>query len=64
MDLTPVRGTIWKHIKSGETYAIVGNCLLEATNSPAVLYASTIGDGRVWARDLDEFMDGRFVLCS
>ena len=54
-------GTVWKHIKTGGTYTVVGNCQLEATNRPAVLYVSTNGDGRTWARDLEEFMDGRFV---
>lgn len=57
-------GRVYKHLKSGGIYAIVGHCQLEATNRPAVLYASTVGDSKIWARDLEEFMDGRFVPVS
>ena len=45
------QGQIWQHSKSGGTYSIIGHCILESTNRPAVLYASTIGDGKTWARD-------------
>ena len=51
-------GTEWRHIKSGRLYVTVGKCRLEATAAPAVLYRGE--DGTVWARDMDEFLDGRF----
>lgn len=55
----PVVGTVWRHKKTGGVYAIIGVCRLEATNAPAYLYTST-SNGVVWARDMDEFLDGRF----
>lgn len=52
----------WKHERSGYTYIIVGVCRLEATNRPAYLYTQIEQpDGIVWARDMDEFLDGRFM---
>jgi hypothetical protein len=59
--MATAKGQVWKHLKSGGIYSIVGHCQLEATNRPAVLYASVSGDGRTWARDEEEFMDGRFI---
>lgn len=55
-----IAGSIWRHVKTGKVYSVVGTCRLEATNSPAVLYASPDDGGVVWARDMDEFLDGRF----
>lgn len=52
-------GTTWLHVKSQRLYMIVGTCRLEATNTPAFLYRND-DDGIVWARDMDEFLDGRF----
>jgi hypothetical protein len=53
---------LWRHVKTGGVYEIVGECIIEATNKPAVLYRSVIpAPGRsVWARPKDEFFDGRF----
>ena len=51
-------GSQWLHIKSQKRYMIVGTCRLESTNSPAYLYLDDAGI--VWARDKDEFLDGRF----
>ncbi len=49
-------GTLYKHLKTGGTYIVVGHCQLEATNRPGILYVSTKG-GKIWARDIDEFLD-------
>jgi hypothetical protein len=57
--LLPVVGTVWRHKKSGGVYTVIGTCRLEATNAPAYLYTST-ANGVIWARDMDEFLDGRF----
>lgn len=52
-------GTIWRHKKTRRVYVVMGQCRLEATNAPGLLYRSA-QDGTTWARDLDEFLDGRF----
>lgn len=57
-------GTLWVHLKTSHLYVIVGDCQLEATNRPAVLYRLVGGEGPVWARDMEEFMDGRFAEVS
>lgn len=52
-------GSRWLHVKTDREYTIIGKCRLEGTNAPAYLY---VGDDEiVWARDMDEFLDGRFV---
>lgn len=57
--------TLWKHIKTGVVYKIVGECILEASNEPAFLYQATetgfLEPLPVWARSKKEFLDGRFV---
>jgi len=57
-------GTEWEHVKSRTTYAIVGECQLEATNEPAYLYHlaywKVLEPRLVWARSKREFLDGRF----
>jgi hypothetical protein len=52
-------GTRWRHLKTGGIYTILGTCRIEASNEPAYLYR---GDETeiVWARPMDEFLDGRF----
>lgn len=52
-------GSRWRHVKTGREYTIIGKCRLEGTNTPAYLYVGE--DGIAWARDMDEFLDGRFV---
>lgn len=51
-------GTRWRHKKTGGVYLTVGKCRLESTAEPAVLYRGE--EGTVWARAMDEFLDGRF----
>ncbi len=54
----PITNT-YKHVKTGGIYTIEGECRLEATNRPAILYRGK--DGVLWARDKEEFFDGRFI---
>lgn len=57
--LDPVlRGTLWRHRKTQGTYRILGKCRIEATGAEAFLYQGH--DGTIWARPMDEFLDGRF----
>lgn len=56
-------GDEWLHVKTGGLYELVGECRIEATNTPAVLYQSK-KDGTIWVRSRDEFYDGRFVNTS
>lgn len=53
-----LRGTLWRHRKTGGVYRIVGQCRIEATGQDAFLYQGQ--DGTIWARPCAEFMDGRF----
>ena len=54
--------TRWLHKKSQHQYFIIGECRLEATNKRAFLYVPVDDrNGTPWARDIDEFLDGRFV---
>lgn len=56
----PYQSEIWQHRKSGGLYTIIGECLIEASMTPAVIYKSLFG-GQVWVRPKEEFHDGRFV---
>ncbi|MEO0678848.1 MAG: DUF1653 domain-containing protein [Pseudomonadota bacterium] len=53
-------GSVWRHVKSGGRYMVIGYCWLEATAQPAVLYARDEPESEIWARDAAEFLDGRF----
>jgi hypothetical protein len=68
-DITAVRAVLegvtepvalWQHKKTGGVYEIVGECQIEATNAPGVLYRNT-STGVTWMRPKEEFFDGRFV---
>ena len=55
------QSSVWRHNKTNHRYVIVGECRLEHSNAPAFLYTRIdVPDGIVWARDRDEFLDGRF----
>ena len=55
-------GKLYCHLKSGHIYVVTGECLLEATAKPGVLYRRVnLPDAPLWARDKDEFLDGRFA---
>jgi len=56
---------VWLHKKTGREYVVEGVCTLEHSNKPAYLYRSYQeggDDGVLWARDKEEFLDGRFEL--
>lgn len=53
--------TLWRHQKTGGVYVICGECQIEATNEPAVLYSSVQIEGPLWCRPKTEFLDGRFI---
>ena len=53
-------GSRWDHRKGGR-YVVVGYCLLEATATPAILYARDEPEAPIWARSAAEFLDGRFA---
>lgn len=59
-----ITGSIWRHLATGGIYIVTGACQIECTNRPGVLYrALTVEmDGPQWARDRDEFLDGRFQM--
>lgn len=58
----PLKGTRWKHEKSGKYYWIVRTARIEADLSEAVVYEDSVGN--VWVRPKPEFMDGRFTQVS
>lgn len=51
---------LWQHRKTGGIYEVVGECQIESTNTPGVLYRNT-STGVTWVRPKEEFFDGRFV---
>ncbi len=54
-------GSLWTHLKTAQLYVVIGFCRLEASNKTAVLYQPVnAACNYPWARDLDEFLDGRF----
>jgi len=57
----PEVGSLWRHLKTRVIYEVTGGCRIEAINEPAVLYRRQDDpDSVVWARPVDEFLDGRF----
>lgn len=56
---------IFKHLKRGTTYTILGTARIQTEwpvvdNVELTVYQGT-DDGKMWARPTDEFEDGRFV---
>lgn len=54
----------YRHKKRGGTYALIGTAEIQASapvneGEPVAVYRCD-ADGRLWARPLDEFNDGRF----
>lgn len=56
----PTAGTLWRHKKTGEIYAIFALCQIESTNEPGILYHSINEHGPLWFLPAEEFMGGRF----
>jgi len=50
---------LYRHVKTGGLYLLLGDCLIESDKTLAVIYKSMC-DGRVWVRPTREFFDGRF----
>lgn len=53
----------WRHKKRGSTYVVMDVALLQTDKpvtdmTPMVVYMA--GDGTMWVRPKDEFLDGRF----
>ena len=58
-----IQGTTVRHRKRGTTYKIIAKATLQTTmpiadEAAVVIYQGE--DGRLWARPVDEFFDGRF----
>ena len=51
-------GSTWRH-RRGETYFVVGHCMLSDHSALAVL--SRGEDGVVWCRPTEHFFDGRLT---
>lgn len=63
-DLCPV-GSLWKHIKRGHNYVVLGHCIIEKTMTTGVLYQEIDGlEPTLWMRPASEFLDGRFQPVS
>ncbi|OXE37515.1 MAG: hypothetical protein CGW95_00965 [Phenylobacterium zucineum] len=56
-------GSNWLHLKSNKKVVIVGHGMLEATARPCFFYNEE-GENVIWARDSEEFLDGRFQQLS
>jgi hypothetical protein len=50
-------GKFFKHIKSGNTYRVLMQALLEKDCSECVVYRKAEGDSRIWVRPLKEFLE-------
>lgn len=55
------KGDVWRHLRSGRSYSIIGTGLIEKTLDPAVMYKTAMGHGPIFIRPADEFLDGRFI---
>ncbi len=54
-------GQLWKHVKTGREYRIVGVGILDADPSRRmVCYQNAHGADVLWIRPVHEFIDGRF----
>lgn len=55
----------YKHVASGKTYIVVGAALDEKNpENVLVIYKEESGIKRTWARDWNEFTDGRFEFVN
>ncbi len=51
-----------RHVKSGNTYCVLGYCFYEPTGVLCYYYRGT--DDVTWVHPADEMEDGRFVMYS
>lgn len=58
--------SVFRHIKTGGLYVVLYTGKFESTNTPCVIYTrlDTLSDPEPWARDYDEFHDGRFTYVA
>jgi hypothetical protein len=60
------KAALWRHVKRGTVYREIGRATLQIATvnvvegSTLVIYEGA--DGRLWARQEDEFEDGRFEM--
>ena len=52
-----VVGGIYKHYRRGDTYKVLHLATDNDTEKPAVVYQAQYGEGRVFTRDLDVFLE-------
>jgi len=55
---------VWRHVKRGTTYEVVGLAQLQIATCDVVEGSALVvyrgDDGKLWAREEGEFLDGRF----
>ena len=51
---------IYKHLKTGCHYLLIGKAKLEWNLNPVIVYKSLEND-KLWVRPEKEFFDGRFI---
>jgi hypothetical protein len=51
---------LYKHLKTGGIYEILGEGIIEKTMTPAIIYRNVDDDTVNWIRPHSEFFDGRF----
>jgi hypothetical protein len=61
----PCQGEVYRHKKRSSSYTVVGRARLQTNrplrdDEPLVVYQGS--DGKLWARPVEEFCDGRFEL--
>ena len=59
-----VQGDVFQHVKRGTHYIVVGSARLQASGplpdeAEVVVYQGN--DGKLWVREIGEFLDGRFA---
>ena len=60
---TPVC-SVWRHLKTGNKYSVVGHAMIESTWRPGVIYQRNYSTEPLIVRDEEEFIDGRFERLS
>lgn len=59
-----LKSAFWRHVKTGDTYHIIGFSTRESGQMTLVQYRKNgPTENPIWSRTLSEFMDGRFVRC-
>lgn len=53
------KGEVWRHKKTDGLYKIIEIGIEEKDLTEAIVYKS-LQDGKIWIRNKEEFLDGRF----